>query len=189
MSDGSGDEFEEFSGVGRNEPCPCGSGLKYKRCHGRVAKDPPPDQGTPAFSPDQMSQFDPNQMDPEWAAQMGNALKRLPRGQMAKLQQIMQKAMAGKDVSREAAALEKTLPPDLQGMLKNAPVPGMGDVSAGAETDEIDPSQMTEDQAREILRQASEAGMLSEKDSVSSEAADQEKAGALSGLWKKIKGK
>jgi preprotein translocase subunit SecA len=21
--------------VGRNEPCPCGSGLKYKRCHGR----------------------------------------------------------------------------------------------------------------------------------------------------------
>ncbi|MBM4117572.1 preprotein translocase subunit SecA [bacterium] len=23
--------------VGRNEPCPCGSGLKYKRCHGREA--------------------------------------------------------------------------------------------------------------------------------------------------------
>lgn len=22
------------SDVGRNEPCPCGSGLKYKRCHG-----------------------------------------------------------------------------------------------------------------------------------------------------------
>ena len=21
--------------VGRNEPCPCGSGKKYKRCHGR----------------------------------------------------------------------------------------------------------------------------------------------------------
>ena len=21
--------------VGRNEPCPCGSGQKYKRCHGR----------------------------------------------------------------------------------------------------------------------------------------------------------
>ncbi|MEA2001342.1 MAG: SEC-C metal-binding domain-containing protein [Actinomycetota bacterium] len=20
--------------VGRNEPCPCGSGFKYKRCHG-----------------------------------------------------------------------------------------------------------------------------------------------------------
>lgn len=23
-----------FSGVGRNDPCPCGSGLKFKRCHG-----------------------------------------------------------------------------------------------------------------------------------------------------------
>ena len=23
--------------VGRNEPCPCGSGRKYKKCHGRVA--------------------------------------------------------------------------------------------------------------------------------------------------------
>ena len=21
--------------VGRNDPCPCGSGLKYKNCHGR----------------------------------------------------------------------------------------------------------------------------------------------------------
>ncbi len=23
--------------VGRNQPCPCGSGKKYKRCHGRAA--------------------------------------------------------------------------------------------------------------------------------------------------------
>jgi hypothetical protein len=23
------------AGVGRNDPCPCGSGLKFKRCHGR----------------------------------------------------------------------------------------------------------------------------------------------------------
>ncbi|MYB36199.1 MAG: hypothetical protein F4Y26_02170, partial [Gammaproteobacteria bacterium] len=23
--------------VGRNAPCPCGSGKKYKHCHGRVA--------------------------------------------------------------------------------------------------------------------------------------------------------
>jgi uncharacterized protein YecA (UPF0149 family) len=29
--------FDEASGgrkVGRNEPCPCGSGKKFKRCHG-----------------------------------------------------------------------------------------------------------------------------------------------------------
>jgi len=24
-----------FSNVGRNDPCPCGSGKKYKKCHGR----------------------------------------------------------------------------------------------------------------------------------------------------------
>jgi len=23
--------------VGRNDPCPCGSGKKYKACHGRIA--------------------------------------------------------------------------------------------------------------------------------------------------------
>jgi preprotein translocase subunit SecA len=23
--------------VGRNDPCPCGSGKKYKNCHGKVA--------------------------------------------------------------------------------------------------------------------------------------------------------
>jgi preprotein translocase subunit SecA len=23
--------------VGRNDPCPCGSGKKYKACHGRLA--------------------------------------------------------------------------------------------------------------------------------------------------------
>lgn len=26
-----------FAGIGRNEPCPCGSGKKYKHCHGRLA--------------------------------------------------------------------------------------------------------------------------------------------------------
>jgi len=23
--------------IGRNDPCPCGSGKKYKQCHGRIA--------------------------------------------------------------------------------------------------------------------------------------------------------
>ena len=27
--------------VGRNEPCPCGSGMKYKKCHGRTPTAPP----------------------------------------------------------------------------------------------------------------------------------------------------
>jgi preprotein translocase subunit SecA len=25
----------EYSGVWRNDPCPCGSGKKYKQCHGK----------------------------------------------------------------------------------------------------------------------------------------------------------
>jgi preprotein translocase subunit SecA len=23
--------------VGRNDPCPCGSGMKFKQCHGKLA--------------------------------------------------------------------------------------------------------------------------------------------------------
>ncbi len=26
--------------IGRNEPCPCGSGKKFKRCHGRHSSEP-----------------------------------------------------------------------------------------------------------------------------------------------------
>ena len=29
-------EINEFKKVGRNEKCPCGSGKKYKHCHGNV---------------------------------------------------------------------------------------------------------------------------------------------------------
>jgi len=28
---------ETWTQTGRNAPCPCGSGKKYKHCHGRVA--------------------------------------------------------------------------------------------------------------------------------------------------------
>lgn len=31
---------DSFEGVGRNDPCPCGSGLKYKRCHGSPSGSP-----------------------------------------------------------------------------------------------------------------------------------------------------
>jgi len=27
---------DKFKGVGRNDPCPCGSGKKFKKCHGRI---------------------------------------------------------------------------------------------------------------------------------------------------------
>jgi preprotein translocase subunit SecA len=35
---GTPDTFvREGRKVGRNEPCPCGSGKKYKQCHGKVS--------------------------------------------------------------------------------------------------------------------------------------------------------
>ncbi|MBM5572211.1 MULTISPECIES: preprotein translocase subunit SecA [Deefgea] len=36
MQENSGIKVQ-FSGVGRNDPCPCGSGKKYKHCHGQLA--------------------------------------------------------------------------------------------------------------------------------------------------------
>ena len=31
----AGMNFQQIPKVGRNDPCPCGSGKKYKQCHGR----------------------------------------------------------------------------------------------------------------------------------------------------------
>ena len=28
------DKDDPYANVGRNDPCPCGSGKKYKKCHG-----------------------------------------------------------------------------------------------------------------------------------------------------------
>jgi preprotein translocase subunit SecA len=30
-------DVERYGRVGRNDPCPCGSGKKYKHCHGKLA--------------------------------------------------------------------------------------------------------------------------------------------------------
>jgi preprotein translocase subunit SecA len=32
-----GVDLSRFAGVGRNDPCPCGSGKKYKQCHGKLS--------------------------------------------------------------------------------------------------------------------------------------------------------
>ncbi len=31
------EQQQRFAHIGRNEPCPCGSGKKFKQCHGRLA--------------------------------------------------------------------------------------------------------------------------------------------------------
>jgi SEC-C motif len=35
--------------IGRNAPCPCGSGKKYKRCHGDLSKSPPTQRPLPGI--------------------------------------------------------------------------------------------------------------------------------------------
>ena len=65
-------------------------------------------------------------------AQMASALKKLPPGQMQKLQAVMKKAMAGKDVGAEAEALAKTLPIEVQSL--------MGQLSAQVPDEAVAPS-------------------------------------------------
>jgi len=119
---------EQFKNVGRNEPCPCGSGKKFKRCHGedspwqgnvKTAGDVPSEE-TPEGDV-AAPQFDPSKMDLNWLAEFSSAIQRLPKGQLQQLQSIMQKGMAGKDVTRELEDLQKRLPPSLQELLKKSP--------------------------------------------------------------------
>ncbi|MGZ3697823.1 MAG: SEC-C metal-binding domain-containing protein, partial [Bdellovibrionota bacterium] len=128
--------------VGRNEPCPCGSGKKFKRCHGVDAapKVTPPKAGGPALpgmgaAAGGAPGADPfgGQMDQAQMMQVMQALQRLPRGQVQKLQAIMQKAMGGKDVTREAQEFERTLPLEFQEMMRGFQMPGAGAAASGGE--------------------------------------------------------
>lgn len=145
--------------VGRNEPCPCGSGKKYKRCCGVSAA---PKLGVPKTAPGGTPGFDPSQagqMDPQMMMQLSQAIQRLPRGQMQRLQSIMQKAMSGKDVSREAEEFEKTLPVEFQSMLQGFKAPESPSASILPETNS---SGMTEADAKRIVEQAIAEGKISE---------------------------
>jgi hypothetical protein len=37
--------------IGRNDPCPCGSGKKYKKCHGAATAAPTPAPGGKSTRP------------------------------------------------------------------------------------------------------------------------------------------
>ncbi len=183
--------------LGRNEPCPCGSGKKYKRCHGvgaapkLTAPNPMkmPAGGAPNMGA--MGGFDPSMADPEMMKQMTNSLQRLPRAQLTKLQSIMQRAMAGQDVSRESAEFEKMLPPEfsqlaMQMMMAQNMAGGGAAPAAAMDADEakkivamaVAEGKMTEDQAKELLGEDPKAVL---------ERAEAEKKG-ISGFFKKITG-
>jgi hypothetical protein len=179
--------------VGRNEPCPCGSGKKFKRCCGVAAapilgapKAPTMDQ-LKAAAAEKGLPFDPSQMDPEMMNKLGRAMSRLPKGQLQRLQAIMQKAMTGKDVSREAAELEGQLPVEFQEMVRSmSGMPGMA---------EMPQSDMSEADARRIVEEAVKKGELSAdqaKQVLAGQAPaianDQADSSKLSKLWKSIRG-
>lgn len=180
---------------GRNEPCPCGSGKKYKRCHG---VDAAPKLSTPVVLPAESANamtgamgpggFDPSKADPAMMAQMTKTLQRLPRGQLMKLQNIMQRAQSGQDVSREAQAFESMLPPEFSQMaMQMMMAQGMG----GGASPEMDASE-----AKQIVAKAVAEGKMTEAQASellggeTSEAilAQAEKKG-ISGFFKKITGK
>lgn len=174
--------------IGRNEPCPCGSGKKYKRCHGVSA---PPKYAQPALPggmPQMPEGFDPSQLDPQMMNQVSQALQKLPRPQMQKLQSIMQRAMAGKDVSHEAAEFEKTLPPQFKEMMGqfSGQLPGMP---------ETQQEEMTPEEARAIVAQAATQGKVSHEKAEEllgekpETVLEEEKGTGIKKFWRSLKGK
>jgi hypothetical protein len=127
--------------------------------------------------------FDPSQLDPAMMMQFTQALQRLPKGQLQRLQGIMQKAMSGKDVTREAEEFERTLPPDIQqlmmsfagqmqamggGMPGMGGLPGMGGMPGAqapidVESEAAAPA-MSEEQARAIVAAAAAEGKITKEE-------------------------
>jgi len=187
--------------VGRNEPCPCGSGKKYKRCHGVAAA---PKLGTPRAGMPSLAGMGGEGgdatanplagMDPQVMMQFAQQLQRLPKGQMQRLQGLMQKAMAGKDISREAEGFEKTLPLELQQMMHSmmSVAPAMAGMGGMGNDIVVEPSQnslggtMSADAAREIVAQAAAEGKISAEQAEELLKSAEEPTG-ISKLWRGLK--
>jgi hypothetical protein len=161
-------DTEQFKNVGRNEPCPCGSGKKFKKCHGEneawqgnvkpeaIAADGSADE-TNADSG--MGGFDPSKMDLTWLAEFSESIQRLPKGQLSQLQNLMQKAMSGKDVNRELEELQRKLPPNVQELLSKSPqLDAQLDTAQNSET----PAALTDEQKvklQEIQKNNAKSGL------------------------------
>lgn len=149
-------ETQEFKNVGRNDPCPCNSGKKFKKCHGentpwqgnQKAEEAPAEGTEVAAEGNAMPQFDPSKMDLTWLAEFSSAMQRLPKGQMQQLQALMQKAMSGKNVGRELEEFQRKLPSSFQELLKNSPQLDQQLDSAQASTGESTP--LTDEQRQKL---------------------------------------
>jgi hypothetical protein len=149
--------------VARSQPCPCGSGKKYKRCCGEKAA---PILGTPKNPMGQGGMpggFDPNSLDPAMIQEFQSMFGKLPMGQKKKFQEIMQKAMAGKDVTKDAEALEKNLPAEFQSLFEKFKLPEM-DPAANAHSDNSGNGNMDAEQAKQVVRDALAKGEITEEE-------------------------
>lgn len=111
------------------------------------------------------------QMDPEMMAKLAQAFQRLPKGQIQRFQAIARKAMQGKDVTREAAELEGSLPLEFQSLIHSfRPMAGATEGAAGLPqpqtTQEASPvsAQMSEEEARAIVARAAAEGKISQEE-------------------------
>lgn len=178
--------------IGRNEPCPCGSGKKYKRCCGVDAAPVLTQTKAAPLTAENVAKeagMDPSQMDMAWMAQMSQMFQRLPRGQMQKLQSLVQRAMSGRDVAQEMEEFQHSLPLDLQKMLADSPLKAKSGETGNTTSLPEKNSDMTEAEARKIVEAAAAEGKIS-----SDQAQDLLKEGArekggLERLWRGLTGK
>ena len=164
-------ELDQYKNVGRNEPCPCGSEKKFKKCHGEntpwqgSSKPEVPDLsgadsgGTESANTGESLGFDPSKMDLTWLAEFSSAIQRLPKGQLSQLQILMQKAMSGKDVARELEELQRKLPMSVQELLQKSPAleAQLEDASASTESTPLTDEQR--DKLQEIQKNNEKAGL------------------------------
>jgi hypothetical protein len=181
--------------IGRNEPCPCGSGKKFKRCCGIDAAPKLTESKKPAIDPSALGD-----MNPEFMAQVGQALQRLPRGQLQRLQSMMQRAMSGADVSAEAAELEKNLPPDFKNLMQSWQGMAGGAMGGGSPfgggLPDVLPAEasaeptMTEEEARKLVEEAAKQGAIpAEQAEALLQAPSSDSSSKFGKLWRGFSGK
>lgn len=186
--------MDQNTNVGRNEPCPCGSGKKYKRCCGVGAAPKLGVSKLEGMSPEEV-QKQLGGVDPQMLSQASQMFNRLPKDQIQRLQSLMQKAMSGKDISCEAEDFENTLPQEFQTFIHSTMRSIQPNLEAQAAAVSENP-EMSVDQARTLVQEALAEGKISQAEanvvlgSSSSKGAAPvaEKGSSFSRFWKGLKG-
>jgi len=98
-SDGNDGVKADRTRVGRNDPCPCGSGKKYKKCCWDKDHRNAPDRIAPGWAPLPDTEDDVAAPD-QWPARQG---RRLSRDQYEEQISRFQRALDSKDFNDDAA--------------------------------------------------------------------------------------